>query len=81
MNHVIYKSIVYLNHEINGLVPTLVTDPTENKQMVLDYVKNLFDNEIIQAYRICYSCNNGISWYMDSEVVYLKEGKRVMNLE
>lgn len=79
-----YKAFVYLTTEIpNGQggtsAPVLVTDETTDKAVLLNYIKKLLENKIIQAFRVAYSV--GDSWYFDLEGLYLEEGKVTIGIE
>lgn len=72
----LYKASVYLAQTINtGKVegiPFFYTVSSKDKDFILNYVKALHSQGIIQAYRILFSPNGDEnSWYQDSEVIYL----------
>ena len=72
----LYKASVYLAQTINAGkvegIPFFHTASSEDKDFILNYVKALHSQGIVQAYRILFSPNcDENSWYQDSEVIYL----------
>ena len=72
-----YRAIVYLTQSVDiGNIkgtPCFYTRSNEDKNVVYAFVKTLHEQNIIQAYRMCYSPEGDENqWYMDSEVVYFE---------
>lgn len=79
-----YKAFVCLTSEIPNeqggfSVPVLETGETTDKAALLNYIKKLTDNKVIQAFRVAYSV--GESWYFDNEVTYLREEQTIIGIE
>lgn len=73
-----YKAVVYLSKEIkdsksNSGLPVLFTTESESRDSVLNFVKKLYEQELIIAYRMMYLAGEGKTWYNDSDIVYLPE--------
>lgn len=79
-----YKELVYLTNPLivdedhNGIA-CLETTPSTSKASVVNYVEALFDQKLIQSYRVLYQPKDSENWYNDEECIYLEQSRPIIS--